>query len=246
MKKRRRNSPGNIIATLVTLTVLLMLAWQFLPPATLQPLKSPTAVYTKVVPPTETPKLPNTFTFTPRPPTATGTPTLHIPFFGSITVTSSPTLTPSITPTKFVSKHQLDVPIGTDRKFIIHRLEEGESLDPHVLEYNTSIEAVLAINYYLYLTNPVKRDVLIVFPLNFADVSGLHVLTIYQMPESIHGVNPNLKVLNFRGINYEDLVLYLRNHINLEDFKYYNGITEPGDRPLVGDYFLIPQKRLVP
>ncbi len=245
-KKTRRISPGSIIASIITLILIFMLGWQFFAQTKSSPVKTESPAYNAPSLSTETfTPIPSITTATPLPPTAISTPTLHIPFFGSVTVTSSLTLTPSVTATQFVSRHQLDVEIGTDRKFIIHRLAKGESLDPHVLQYNTSIEAVKAINYDLYLTNPVRRDTLIVFPLNFTNVSGLHVLDVYQVLEVRYNVNSELGI-NFRGINYEDLVLYLRDHIDLGDFKYYNGITEPGDRPLIGDYFLIPQKRRVP
>ncbi|MDD2921894.1 MAG: hypothetical protein PHQ36_06360 [Anaerolineales bacterium] len=227
----RKISQRNIIAVLIALIVIFMLEWQSLTQTKSQPPET-TATPTLYALPTKTPT--QTLAPTLPPPTlaATSTPTLHIPFFGSVTVTSSPTATPSLTPTVFISRHQIDVPIGTDKKFIIHRLAYKENLDPYVEKYNTSIEAVVAINYYLYLTNPVKRDVLIVFPIGFADVSGLPTLAIYQITEKE------------RGINYEDLAWRLR--IETSDLKYYNGVTDPNDRPLVGDYFLIPQKRLVP
>lgn len=227
--KNRRISRINIFTIVIALIVIIVLEWQFLSQT-----KTAIPTYTASSLPVKTLTSLPTITMTPLPAPATviNTPTLHIPFFGSVTVTSSLTLTPSVTATEFVSKHQLDVPIGTDRKFIIHRLAEGERLDPHVMQYNTSIEAVKAINYYLYLVNPVQRDVLIIFPLNFTDVSGMHVLVIYQVRE------------DERGINIEYLAQKFK--VDLTDLKYYNGITIAGDRPLVGDLFLIPQPRLVP
>ncbi len=131
-----------------------------------------------------------------------------------------------------MSKHRLDTPIGTDRKFIIHRLAKYESLDPYLEKYNTSMQAVSALNYYLYLVNPARRDILIVFPINFTDVSGMSVLVIYQLKESE------------RGVNFEYLAG--RFHVDLEALKYYNGVTDAGERPLVGDYYLLPLKRLIP
>jgi hypothetical protein len=250
-RKTRWNSKGNIIAIIIALIVIIALALFLLQTRTAstqlpaEPFHTASRMPANL--PTETPTPSLAITLTLPPPIATGTPTLHIPFFGSFTVTSSPSITPSVVPTEYISRHQLDVPIGTDRKFIIHRLARGESLDPHVQAYNTSVEAVMALNYDLFLANPVKKDVLIVFPFNFSDVSGLHTLKIYQMPEFTHNINPQGPGARYyRGINYEDLILYLSAHIDLNDFKYYNGITEPGDRPLVGDYFLIPQPRLVP
>lgn len=243
-KIRRRVSQRNIIAVIIALAVIVLFEWQFFTQINPPSLKVTAQTRTATIQPSETLTPFPTHTATLPPIAITNTPTLHIPFFGSVTVTNSPTTMPSSTPTKFISNHQLDVEIGTDQKFIIHRLAEGENLDAHVLTYNTSIKAVIDLNYYLYLTNPVHRDVLIIFPLNFTDVSGLHILNVYQMPEiEIKPVNPELGI-NLRGINYEDLAHHLR--VNLNDFKYYNGITDPSDRPLVGNYYLIPEKRLTP
>jgi hypothetical protein len=169
-------------------------------------------------------------TRTPRPTSAiTSTPTLHLPLFGSVTPTKKPTTTPSITPIPFVSRHQLNLPIGIDRKFVIRRVGYGEKLDTYIQEYSTSFKAVSAINYYLRITtNTARADMLAVFPVGFADVSGMHALTVYKVPEEE------------RGVRFEYIA---RKHkIDLTLFKYYNGITDSNERPMVGDYYLMPQQ----
>jgi hypothetical protein len=235
VKTPQGNLRRNLLITVGALTAIAILGWAFInqysPPAQGEPTSR------QVIPPaSNTPTFINllapAMTLSPVPPAITSTPTLHIPLFASVTATIQPTATPSITPIPFVSKHRLDVPIGTDRKFIIRRLAAGESLDTYIQQYSTSFKAVKALNYYLLLTSSVKRDVLVVFPIGFTNVSGMHVLNIYQIKESE------------RGVNFEYVAHKLKVDIN--DFKYYNGITEAGDRPLVGDYYLVPLKRIIP
>lgn len=105
-------------------------------------------------------------------------------------------------------------------------------MEPYAEKYNTRIEAIIAINYYLYLTNPVWGDALAVIPIDFTDVSGMPVMTIYRVKE------------DERGENFEYLARKFK--VALADFKSYNGITTPDERPLVGDLYLIPQPRRVP
>ena len=161
--------------------------------------------------------------------TITGTPTLHIPLFASVTTTLSPTVTPSITPIPFTSKHRLNVPIGTDRKFIIRRVSFNENFDTYIQQYSTSFKAIQAVNYYLRINSGIARgDMLVIYPIGFTNVSGMHVLVVYQIQELE------------RGENYEYIARKFK--IDIADLKYYNGITDTGDRPLVGDYYLIPRQ----
>jgi hypothetical protein len=220
-----------IIAAWSVVAIILILGWQVISKLGTAPaIQTPTVFQPATSDATDTPQ--PTITPLPFTPTKTPTPTLHLPFFGSITVTFTPSTTPSMTPTRYIRKHGMDVPIGTDRKFIIHRLELGDRLEPYAEKYNTSIEAIQALNYFLHLKNPIYRDALVIFPIGFTDVTKLHILTIYQIPESE------------RGENYEYLVPKFK--FDMDDFKYYNGINEPGERPLVGDYYLIPQRKITP
>ncbi|GAB4546402.1 MAG: hypothetical protein Fur002_21450 [Anaerolineales bacterium] len=227
--KKRWVSQRNVIALAIALLVIFLFEQILLRPAATPPAAvsatalQETSTCTPTLAPSETPK--------PQA-SATPTPTLHLPIFGSVTARSSPTPTASATFAPYVSKHQLNIPIGTDKRFVIRRLETGERLDEYLLQYNTTFDAVKQINYDLYLQNPVIRDVLVVFPYNFFDVSGLNSLTVYQTQE------PE------RGANYEYLALIL--HVDLETFQRYNGITSFMERPLVGEYYLVPQKRIIP
>ncbi len=224
-----------LVGGFIAAAVLLALGWALLrpqppaaptatplpPPATRVPTLTSTPLYLRLFEkPTETPSAI---------PSVTPTPTLHRPLFGSATPTQSPTLTPSVTPSPFVSKHSLNVPIGTERQFVIRRVAFKENFEKYIQQYSTSFKAVSAINYDLRLNSTVARaDMLVVFPVGFADVSGMHVLTVYQIPE------------RERGVSYEYLAKKFKVEVAL--FKYYNGITQAGERPLVGEYYLIPRQ----
>jgi hypothetical protein len=123
------------------------------------------------------------------------------------------------------SRNQLDVLLGTDRKFIIHKVLDGESLEQYVEKYDTSREAILAVSPNKEV--PVWVDALMVIPVGFTDAAGLPVLVVYQVKEEQ------------RGVSTEELAKILR--VDLQDFKYYNGVTEDWDRPLVGDYYIVPR-----
>ncbi len=116
------------------------------------------------------------------------------------------------------------MPIGDYYKFIIHKAKDGERLEYFAEKYNTTVEAIIAINYRL--TNPAYEDVLFVVPINFSTIKGMPVFVVYEIK------------LEERGISPETLAKKLR--VNLFDLKYYNGLMQPGQRPLVGDLILVP------
>jgi hypothetical protein len=164
------------------------------------------------------------------PPTLTYTMTVHVlSSFITDTPTYTPTLYRTTTPSSTPSK--LDVPFGTDYKFVIHKASGGERFEQFATQYNTSVEAIQAINYN-NITNPLFSDVFLVIPVGFTDVAKLPRFVVYFVKE------------NERGISVEMLAKRLR--VNPLDLKYYNGWTNAGDRPLVGDYLLVPRPRPIP
>jgi hypothetical protein len=122
-----------------------------LPTATASLIPSATYTFTASVtgtPPTPTSTWTPTSTSTPTPtPTFTATSTSTYTSTPSPTLTWTPTWTP--TPTVPPSKHQLDMVIGTDYKFIIHQVAGGESLNQYAYKYNTSTATILAVNHNL-------------------------------------------------------------------------------------------------
>jgi len=151
-------------------------------------------------------------------PTITPTPTI------TLTPALTITLPPTIMPTSVLIKRRLDIPFGTTYKFVIHKTKGAEKLETFAEKYNTTVAAILAINYRL--TDPTWSDVLFVIPVGFSNVKGLPVFVVYQIKEEE------------RGISSEELAAKLR--VNPFDLKYYNDLLAEGARPLVGDLILVP------
>jgi len=161
-------------------------------------------------------------------PTLTSTVTAHV-LSTVVAIIDTPTRTPNLyrTATPTITPSQLDVLIGTDYKFVIHKVLTGEDLNQYAAKYNTSVEAIIAINYGL--DSIAWVDTLLVIPVDFTDFSKLPRFVIYKVKrEEI-------------GISVENMAKRLR--VNPLDLKYYNGWISPGDRPLVGDLLLVPRPR---
>ncbi len=133
----------------------------------------------------------------------------------------------TVTPAEPISKHQLEVPLGIDHKFLIHRVLEGENLDQVAPKYDTSVEAIVAINHALKL--PIWVGILVVIPIGFTDVADLPGFETYTITEA--------------GMTVELLAQKL--NIDAFDLKYYNSIGA-GELLRVGDWLLIAHKKTVP
>ncbi len=126
-----------------------------------------------------------------------------------------------------VSKRQLDQPIGSDYKFVIHRILIGENLNQCASRYSTSIEAILAVNYNL--KTPVWVDELVIIPVSFTNVYGLPAFEAYEVPRADISLD----------------VLALSFGVSLKDLRYYNAVGM--DESLqVGDWLLIPRSKPAP
>lgn len=143
---------------------------------------------------------------------------------------STATMTPATPPTVAQPNHQLDVLIGTEYKFVIHVVLAEENLDLLAVRYDTSVEAIEMVNYFQ--SNPGRSGAMLVIPVGFTDVARFPSFVVYQVIETD------------RGVSVEDLAKNLR--VTSMDLKYYNGWTNSGDRPLVGDLLLIPRRRPMP
>ena len=147
------------------------------------------------------------------------TPTVQVP-------TPTPTFTPTLTPTFVdiktpVPLHGLEIPLGINHEFLIHKIQAGESLSKFAYMYGTNSEDILAINYNLVL--PLSIGSQVVIPLNFIDVHGLPAFEVYHVSEEI---------------SLQDLVKRLS--VDLYEFKYYNALDD-NFTPTTGDWFLVPR-----
>ena len=154
-------------------------------------------------------------------------PTISVSVISTLTPASSAMETSVTIPINTLSKNRLEVPIGTQYKFVIHKILEGETMDQFAAQFNTSVEAIVAVNYSR--KNPGWSGTLLVIPFGFTDFAKLPSFVVYQVAE------------NDRGTSVEKLAKSLR--VAPLDLKYYNGWTNDGDRPLVGDYLLVPRLR---
>jgi hypothetical protein len=104
-------------------------------------------------------------------PTQTPSPTQAVP---------TPT-DPPPTPTREDPILALGTPIGDEIQFIIHRVEEGETLQIFADQYNTTVEAITAINHNLIV--PLWTNWLVIIPLNISDVSDLPAFEASQVDQ---------------------------------------------------------------
>jgi len=139
----------------------------------------------------------------------------------------TPTQMLTSTPTERDPVLALDTPIGDENQFIIHRVKEGESLQIFANLYNTSVDAIRAVNYDLIA--PLWIDWLVIIPLNTTEVSDIPTFEPYQVETE----NIALKDLSEElSIPLEDLVLY--NNLDAEHVLHQ------------GEWLLIPKERPVP
>lgn len=126
--------------------------------------------------PTKSPTLTRTPSQTPKP-TQTHTPTAT-----SIRVPTSPQASASsLTPLPISAGacgYALDTLFGGTVKFLLHRIQSGESLAVLADRYHTTTRAIIAVNYHLPL--PVWADWVVVIPDQTADVEGIPPFESYQ------------------------------------------------------------------
>jgi LysM repeat protein len=161
-------------------------------------------------------------------PTETIPPTPDLDLTRTAESLSQPTSTPTLKPTSTVpiNPHTLDSPIGTNPRFIIHRVKSGENLDLYAQDYHTTIEAIRAVNYYL--PTPLWEDWLIVIPLDTTDTTNLPAFEAYMVTEK------NITIEKLAQSNLVDPVL----------LKKYNGYPD-NYQLTAGEWILIPRAVLI-
>ncbi|MBW6465128.1 MAG: LysM peptidoglycan-binding domain-containing protein [Brevefilum sp.] len=131
------------------------------------------------------------------------------------------------TPTHEPQNLVLDSPIGKEYQFIIHRVAEGETLQFFADQYNTSIEAITAVNYDLI--SPLWIDWMVIIPLNSIDVTNLPAFEAYLAQQ--------------QSIPLRELAPQLS--VSLEDLAFYNNIST--DYVITeGEWLLVPRERPAP
>jgi LysM repeat protein len=250
---KARSSPLlALLGGLILIVVLGGLGWTFLSPGAF--LSTPTSTLTFTPRPTRTSTFTPTFTFTAIPtftrtpsltptlgtvtasftptrtasftPTATLTRTATFTPSATFTRTPSKTVTPSHTPsqTQILSKHSLEVQIGSKYPFLIHKVRVGENMNQYAEKYQTSVASIVLVNHSL--KTPLWVDTLVVIPVGFTDVKDLPSFDAYMVTEE-QSVEALAKEL---GVSPADLSLY-------------NAIAA-GDLLQTGDWILVPYPRV--
>lgn len=76
--------------------------------------------------------------------------------------------------------HELDVPFGKPVRFVLHRVLLGDSVALYAGRYETSTEAIMAVNYQLPV--PLRPDWIVVIPVGTTGVYGLPPFETYHAP----------------------------------------------------------------
>ena len=139
----------------------------------------------------------------------------------TIAATDPSSPAPTLTQTQ-IPPHSLEVPIGSGQQYIIHRVADGENLTTLVDTYQTSLEAIQAVNATLII--PIRIDAVLIIPLNIKDVKGLPKLEPFQVTQD--------------QTTPEALAELLKTDAAL--FKSLNGFTD-GESITKGSWVIIPR-----
>jgi hypothetical protein len=90
---------------------------------------------------------------------------------------------PGLTPTIKRCGYSLDTQFGTDVKFTLHQIAIGENLDKFTEQYQTTVDAIRAVNYSLPV--PVWENWIVVIPVGVSDAKGLPSFEPYQADGTI-------------------------------------------------------------
>lgn len=142
--------------------------------------------------------------------------------------TPEPSATPAPTQTKvsvFTSgstPRAIETPFGTDPKLVIHRVKEGEGYILLAEEYNTTVDAIKAINEKS--PDPLWVNSTLVIPVNTDDVRSLPQFSIVE--------------ITTEGLTIEDFAQ--RMQLDPEKLKLYNALPE-GYLLSMGEMIIIPK-----
>lgn len=132
-----------------------------------------------------------------------------------------PTVTIMVVSPTAISPHLLETLIGVSPQLVIHRIIEGEGFILLTETYNTSEEAIRAVNFkmpeFLFV------DKILIIPVNTSDVTGLPSFSAYEVEKD--------------GVTIEELAKFLLLNANL--LKKYNALPA-GYVFDKGEWVLIP------
>lgn len=118
---------------------------------------------------------------------------------------------------------KLDTPIGSEQKFIIHSVLNGESIEQYAVQYDTNKQSIIDVNYFLPI--PLWINWLIIIPIDLEDANDMPTFEAYVVTDNV--------------ITVEELALKLS--IDATELIYYNGI-ESNYVLKSGNWLLIPRE----
>lgn len=136
--------------------------------------------------------------------------------------TSTPTFPPPTETASVTPPSALETLIGENPGLLIHRVARGESLTSLAMRYNTSPEAIQAVNFVMPL--PLWQDWLVVIPVDLPDASGLPRFEVYQVGENDSTLD----------------VLSAQQGVDVDLAARYNQLN-PTDPLTAGSWLLLPR-----
>jgi hypothetical protein len=111
----------------------------------------------------------------PSQPVPTVEPTLEVQqqFSPLIEITAEPAATAG-------PPHLLETPFGVDRQFLLHQVSSGEDLISIASTYQTSVEAIRAVNFNM--PQELWVGTTIIIPFGQMDAAGMTPMTAYEIP----------------------------------------------------------------
>jgi hypothetical protein len=137
-----------------------------------------------------------------------------------------PTHTPVNTPQPtHLPGGALETPIGTDVKFVIHRLVAGDNYSNLTNIYATSVEAIQQVNYALLI--PLRAGDLVIIPVG------------------VDAIDPKTPVFEPYQVTAENITvdaLGKQLAVNMEQLLFYNSL-KAGDILATGTWVIVPHPR---
>ncbi len=95
-------------------------------------------------------------------------------------------------------------PVGSDQNYLVHIIQNGETLDMIASNYHTTVQAILAVNYEL--KPPIWVQSALVIPIGIEDATGLPSFEVYVV-EAVDTITADALALDL-GVDAGDLAIY--------------------------------------
>lgn len=144
-----------------------------------------------------------------------------------LAVESSPSPGPPTSTAVSRCGHQLDEAFGLGRKFIVHRIQEGDTLGTYETAYQTDSATIQRVN--AHAIEPLRPNEIIVIPVGQRAVDGVPAFEAFELSESQTTVGKIATMLD---------------STNLDEFLLYNAITTKC--PYFSGWVIVPRPSLAP